>query len=54
MQLIFVIMNNDLNLQLTSENSNLIAKVKSLEQANAEKEMTINLIRKVRTKNIVF
>ena len=45
-------MNIDLNSQLTSENSNLIAKVKSLEQSNAEKEMTINLIRKVRNEKM--
>ena len=42
----------DLNSQLTSENSNLIAKVKLLEQSNAEKEMTINLIRKVRNEKM--
>ena len=45
-------MNIDLNSQLTSENSNLITKVKSLEQSNAEKEMTINLIRKVRNEKM--
>ena len=40
-------------LQLINENSNLMTKVKQLEQSNADKDTTVSLLRKAKQVSVV-